>query len=92
MDLTDEDRIERFLVNSGLTAQSIEAIRPKLSRWARYLHEQGIGMIPTQPWEPGADGHAMNLMAMFVKQVALVKDSTGAHELRNLTQVRPYKP
>jgi hypothetical protein len=79
------------LVNSGLATQSVEALRPRFSRWARYLRDQGIKEIPTSPWAPDSDPHAMNLMNMFVKQVTLVKDSSGAHELRNLTQVRPYK-
>lgn len=47
--MTDEERIEQFLLNSGLVAQSVEALRPRFPRWARYLHEQGVKEIPTSP-------------------------------------------
>jgi hypothetical protein len=89
--VTDEERIEQFLLNSGLVAQSVEALRPKFARWARYLHEQGVEEIPTSPWAAYADPHGVNLLCKAVKEVALVKDSSGAHELRNLTRVRPCK-
>jgi hypothetical protein len=92
MGLTDEERIESFLVNSGLAPQSIEAVRARFPRWARRLRAEGVEEIPASPWQPGADGDAMNLLNMFVKQVALVKDPGTAHELRNLTRVRPWKP
>lgn len=53
--VTDEERIEKYLINSGLAVQSIEVLRPDFPRWIRRLREQGVDQIPTSPLT--ADGH-----------------------------------
>jgi hypothetical protein len=88
---TDLDRIERFAVMSGLAAQSVDAMRSRFPRWLRKMNEAGITRIPTVPWVPDNDPRAVNMLNMFILQAAPEGNRTMAHELRNLTGIRPYK-
>ena len=42
---TEEDRIEAFLVRSGLVAQSVDVLRPDYPRWIRHLRSKGVTHI-----------------------------------------------
>jgi hypothetical protein len=94
--MTDAERIESFLLNSGLVGQSLDAIRPDLPRWLDYLHRRGVTNIPTAPWRAGpGDALAVNLLNQFALQVSPRTDAMArvmAHNLRNLTNTRLYKP
>ena len=94
--MTDAERIEAYLLNSGLVGQSLDAIRPDLPRWLDHLRERGVTHIPTEPWRAGpGDTLAVNLLNQFVLQASPRKDAMArvmAHNLRNLTKTRPYKP
>jgi hypothetical protein len=89
--VTDLDRIARFAAMSGLATQSIDAIRPRFPRWVRKMNEAGITRIPTVPCAPDNDPRAVNMLNMFILQAAPGGNRTVAHELRNLTGIRPYK-
>lgn len=94
--MTDTECIELFLVNSGFAAQSLDAVRPDLPRWLDYLHQRGVTHIPTAPWRVGpADTLAVNLLSQLALQASPRTDDVAtsmAHNLRNLTNTRPYKP
>jgi hypothetical protein len=44
MTVNDVGRLEHFAIMSGLTSQSVDAIRPDFSRWIRYM-ENGVAEI-----------------------------------------------
>jgi hypothetical protein len=94
--MTDTERIEAFLLNSGLVGRSLDAIRPDLPRWLDYLRARGVTHIPTAPWRAGpGDAFAVNLLNQFALQASPRKDAMArvmAHNLRNLTKTRLYKP
>jgi hypothetical protein len=87
--VTDEQRIEQYLVRSGLSPQSVEALRPDFPRWIRRLRERGVDQVPSSPLT--ADGLASNELLLLIKQGSKDRDSNIEHELRNLTRVRRYK-
>jgi hypothetical protein len=89
-----KDRIELFLVNSGFAAQSLDAVRPDLPRWLRYLRERGVTYIPTSPWTSGPHALAANLISQLALQASPRKDSIARatrHHLRDLTGTPPCK-
>jgi hypothetical protein len=96
IEMDDIERIQAFLLNSGLVGQSLDAMRPDLPRWVDYLHERGVGHIPTAPWRAGpGDALAVNLLNQFALQASPRKDAMARvmkHNLRNLSKTRPYKP
>ena len=75
---------------SGLVRQSIEAIRPLLPRGERWLQSLGIDAVPRRPGQRPA--RAENLLNLFLRQAATVRDAEVEHGLRNLTGIRPFKP
>jgi len=75
---------------SGLTEPSLAAIRPKLGHWVRRMHERGVTEIPESPWS--GDWLAVDLATQMIRQAAGFKHDSIAHELRNLTGTRPWKP
>jgi hypothetical protein len=93
--MTDAECIEALLLNSGLAGQSLDAVRPDLPRWLGYLHRRGVTHIPTAPWRAGpADTLAVNLLCQLALQASPRTDDMAtsmAHNLRNLTNTRPYK-
>ena len=95
-DMTDAERIEAYLIKSGLVEQSLDAVRPDFPRWLDHLRERGVSHIPAAPWLAGpGDTLAVNLLNQFVLQTSPRKDAMArvtAHNLRNLTKTRPYKP
>jgi hypothetical protein len=94
--MTDEDRIERFLLNAGFVVQSLDAVRPDLPRWVRRLRAMGIAEIPTSLRDATPrDARAMNLLSQFALQASPRRDPIArstAHNLRDLTGIRPPKP
>jgi len=94
--MTDEDRIERYLLNCGLVAKSLSAVRSDLPRWVRHLRQRGVTDIPTSPWSAGPqDTLAANLITQLVMQHPGCTNpcrTSIAHNQRNLTATRPYKP
>ncbi len=68
----------------------VDAIRPDFPRWARYVKENGVTEIPDSPL--AGDFHAINTVSMLIRQKAGFKGDSIAHELRNLTGIRPWKP
>ena len=89
--IRDED-IEDFLYRSGLTAPSVEALRSTFPRLKRHLAEKGFTSLPDSPLS--SDWRGANEINRFVHEHALpeVRNAAAAHNLRNLTGVRPYKP
>jgi hypothetical protein len=88
--MTDVERLEKFAVMSGLAPPSVDAIRPDFPRWVRYMHKHGVTEIPDSPLT--GDAHAVNVASMLIRQNAGFKGDSIAHELRNLTRIRPWKP
>jgi hypothetical protein len=87
--VNDIDRLEHFAIMSGLAPQSVDAIRPDFPRWVRYMKENGVTEIPVSPL--AGDSHAVNMASMLIRQKAGFKGDSIAHELRNLTGIRPWK-
>ena len=91
-DALSENEIERWLFQSGLCVQSVEALRPALPRWRRQLLERGVLHIPRTPWSTdGCDTLASNMLSLLVRQAALERNAAIEHNLRDLVGVRPYK-
>jgi hypothetical protein len=80
--VTDEERLESFAIRSGLAPQSVDAIRPDFTRWARYVREHGVTEIPDSPLT--GDPHAVNMGSLLTRQKAGHRSDGIAHELRNL--------
>jgi hypothetical protein len=87
--VNDVDRVEYFAIMSGLAPQSVDAIRPDFPRWVRYMKGNGVTEIPVSPL--AGDSRAVNMASMLVRQKARFKGDSIAHELRNLTGIRPWK-
>lgn len=84
------DDIEAYMWRSGLVRQSVEAIRPLLPRAERWLRSLGVDAVPRRPGQGPA--RAENLVNLFIRQAAKVRDPQVEHMLRNLTGIRPFKP
>jgi len=86
------DDLVRFLVWSGCVSQSIERLRPELPRWERWLRQRGHTAVPDLRyarwwrWDEVRAGNDVNLL---INQAA--GNQPMAHQLRNLTRVRPFK-
>ena len=87
--MEDIERLEHFAIMSGLAPQSVDVIRPDLPRWVRYMKENGVTEIPDSPLT--GSPHGVNLASMLIRQKAGFKGDSIAHELRNLTGIRPWK-
>jgi hypothetical protein len=87
--MNDIERLERFAIMSGLAPQSVDAIRPDFPRWVRYMREHSVTEIPDSPLT--GEAHAVNMASMLIRQKAGFKGGSIAHELRNLTGIRPWK-
>ncbi len=89
MTVNDVGRLEHFAIMSGLAPQSADAIRPDFPRWVRYMKDHGVTQIPDSPL--AGDPLGINLASMLIRQKARFKGDSIAHELRNLTGIRPWK-
>jgi hypothetical protein len=89
MTVNDVERLEHFAIMSGLAPQSVDAIRPDLPRWVRYMKKNGVTEIPDSP--VAGRSHAVNMASLLIRQKAGFKGGSIAHELRNLTGIRPWK-
>jgi hypothetical protein len=89
MTVNDVERLEHFAIMSGLAPQSVDAIRPDLPRWVRYMKKNGMTEIPDSPL--AGHSHAVNMASLLIRQKAGFKGGSIAHELRNLTGIRPWK-
>jgi hypothetical protein len=85
--MIDEERLERYLLLSGLTELSLVALRPKYRRWIVRLHKQGLPV----PAALNDDPQACNLVNLLVHQTRPERNPKVEHHLRNATGVRPYK-
>lgn len=85
----DVERLEHFAIMSGLAPQSVDAIRPDLPRWVWYMKKNGMTEIPDSPL--AGHSHAVNMTSLLIRQKAGFKGDSIAHELRNLTGIRPWK-
>jgi hypothetical protein len=82
----DPERIESWLLASGLTAPSLAELRPQYPRWIARLREWGVDPIPAALTDDGS-----NLLLLLVRQAMPERNPSLEHDLRNLTGVRPYK-
>ena len=89
MAVNDVERLEHFAIMSGLGPQSVDAIRPDFPRWVRYMKKNGVTEIPDSPL--AEHSHAVNMASLLIRQKAGFKGDSIAHELRNLTGIRPWK-
>jgi len=87
--MTDTERLESFAVRSGLAPGSVDALRPDFPRMVKYMREHGVTEIPDSPLT--GDAHATNMASLLIRQAARHKGDAIAHELRNLTGIRPWK-
>lgn len=93
----DIGRIEEYLVNSGLTAPSLDVLREDIPRWPKRMSEMGVVVhIPLAPWlAKPEDAPVTNLLDLFMLQASPRKDRIAKalrHHLRNITGTRPSKP
>jgi hypothetical protein len=89
MTVNDVERLEHFAIMSGLAQQSVDEIRPDFPRWVRYMRDNGVTEIPDSPL--AGHPHGVNMASMLIRQKARFKGHSIAHELRNLTGIRPWK-
>jgi hypothetical protein len=85
-----QGRIEEFMVNLGLVAPSLDAIRPDFPRWVPRL---GSADIPLAPSPVGSD-RVSDLLTLWMLQASPRKDKAAralGHHLRNITGTRPIK-
>lgn len=87
----NESALERFLTFSGFTESALRLARPKYGRWLRQLAGRGVSRIPGPGAQAPEDAYASNLICLMIKQGSPERTATGEHELRNLTEVRPFK-
>jgi hypothetical protein len=82
----------RYLRQSGLAPQSVDAIRAKLPRWVRHMQNRGHAAVPdlrrSSRWSPAEERAANDIDRL---RADAANNQPQAHELRNLTGVRPYK-
>jgi hypothetical protein len=81
--------IEAFAVRSGLVASSVDALRPEFPRWISYMRSQGVDSIPDSPI--AADGHAVNILTLLIRQGSLARDQRIEHNLRDVSGISQYK-
>jgi hypothetical protein len=53
------------------------------------MKEDGVTEIPDSPL--AGHSHAVNMASLLIRQKARFKGDSIAHELRNLTGIRPWK-
>jgi len=86
--------IERYAIDSGCGA-SIDKMRPRFPRWERHLRSRGHAAVPNlrlAPWWTFAESQAGNDLDRLINEGASGPHNKRiAHELRNLTGIRPYK-
>jgi len=91
--LASQDDLVRYLRQSGLVPQSVDAILPDLARWERRLRKRGYTAVPDlrlmRNWSL-EEVRCGNEIALFLNQAA--KNQPTAHVLRNLVGVRQHKP
>jgi hypothetical protein len=85
--------LERYLIQSSFTWQSVVAVRPRLARWVRFLRSQGVEEIPNL-WDRSVGyswsrSRACNFINMLIDQE--IGNQTQGHHLRNLTGIRSFK-
>ena len=94
------DDLDHYLVWSGWTSQSIEAVRPHLERGARWLTSMGVTRSPLRPtrlpWYSYEAARSHDLINLWLKEHHRDRDPDSEHELRDLlarigAPVRPYK-
>jgi hypothetical protein len=98
IDVTNDDevlfaRLEHFLILSGLAVQSRAKLWRYFGRWVRRLRVEGhtsIGYLPLAQGWSWDEVQTANWINLFLAERS--SDTAKAHELRNLTGVRPPKP
>jgi hypothetical protein len=88
-------QLEQFAIDAGCGA-SLEAMRPRFARWERHLRARGHTAVPNLRLAHGwsfAEIQAGNDIDRLINEAGTGPHSKRvAHELRNLTGIRPYKP
>jgi hypothetical protein len=87
--------IEQYAIDSGCGA-SLYKMRPRFPGWERHLRARGHTAVPNlrlAPWWTFEEIHAGNDLDRLINEGATCPHNKQiAHELRNLTGIRPYKP
>ena len=95
-----EDDVDRYMIWSGYTPQSREAMRPHLARAIKWLTTMGVTRSPLRPprlpWYTYEAARSHDLINLWLKEHHSVRDSQSEHELRDLlaqigAPVRSYK-
>lgn len=86
-------RLEMFAILSGWIPQSIVALRREHERYVERLAQRGLRSIPDlrclRAWTDEDVRCANEISMMLLHKAGRFAD---AHDLRNLTAVRPFKP
>jgi hypothetical protein len=91
-----EDDLDRYMIRSGYTPQSREAMRPYLARGVKWLTTMGVTRSPLRPWYTYEAASSHDLINLWLKEHHSVRDSQSEYELWDLlaqigAPVRPYK-
>ncbi len=86
--------LEQFAIDAGCGA-SLDRMRPKFPRWERHLRSRGHATVPNlrlAPWWSFDEIQAGNDINRLINEAGTgPQNKRIAHELRNLTGIRPYK-
>jgi hypothetical protein len=86
--------IERYAIDSGCGA-SLDKMRPRFPRWERHLQSRGHKAVPNlrlaTRWTPEESRAGNDLDRLINEGAKGPHNKRMAHELRNLTGIRPYK-
>lgn len=87
----DDEDLERYLYLSGWVVDSVNAVRDDFPRWRRTLQNKSVTTIPSPISTAASDVQAINLLNLMANQVSLNRNSTREHDLRDVSEIRPYK-
>ncbi len=96
--LTEED-LDYYMIWSGYTPQSRQAIQPQLGRGVSWLTEMGVDRSPLRPrppWYSFEAARSHDLINLWLLQARQNRDKNAEHKMRDLLArlgagVRPYK-
>ena len=82
--MVSDDEFVAYMLQRSITQPSIDRVRPKFSRWRRFLATKGVHSL--DPLVPN------KLMNLLINQESPVSNSATKHRLRDESGVRPPKP
>jgi hypothetical protein len=96
--LTEED-LDYYMIWSGYTPQSRQAMQPQLGRGVSWLTEMGVDRSPLRPrlpWYSFEAARSHDLINLWLLQARQNRDKDAEHKMRDLLArlgagVRPYK-